>query len=52
MYFLMQRYEGASNTYGQYTLDAYMMKFTELAEAMANVRNNKYTPLMCVTITW
>ena len=31
----VQRYEGASVTYGPHTLEAYQMLFTELAVAMA-----------------
>ena len=31
----MQRYEGASNTYGPHTLEAYQLIFTDLATAIA-----------------
>lgn len=34
----VQRYEGASTVYGQYTLDAYMQLYTALAEALAGVK--------------
>ena len=31
----VQRYEGASNTYGPHTLEAYQLVFTDLAAAIA-----------------
>ena len=35
----VQRYEGASTTYGPHTLEAYQLIMGELAQSMADVRD-------------